>query len=223
MGNPSRFRSYIKHNERKALKYLLRCHFKYICEGNKDMISYQQFKFALYHRCNIRSELNREILPVLKFHQNDSKRRHYVVTEHSFIHWMLKHFDQMINLRATQSFKDKKLKKILSVIGYTQSHKIKKKKNNNNKERKRHRQNKSHHAINPFVAISPKTPRNRGGMNQMMKAQSTNEYGLMMDAHNDFSNHQQQQYRLRRPLPHTSQHRRSISQGDISNALYRWK
>ena len=156
--NGSRFMSYLNHNEwRKALKYLLRCHFAYISD-NEDVFPLSKFKFALYDQCNIRFDFNydNDILPVLSF--NDSNNcKQYVITEHSFVEWMLKHIDQIINIRQKQKlqFRDRYLEKLLTIVCY------KKSQQNNNNRKKIKRKNNNHNHLttnnmdNPFIAISP--------------------------------------------------------------------
>ena len=89
----SRFMGYLKHSEwRKAMKYLLRCHFAYLSD-NEDVFTLEQFKFALYDQCNIRYDFSHEILPILSL--NTKSFQEYVITSHSYCEWMLKHLDNL--------------------------------------------------------------------------------------------------------------------------------
>lgn len=222
--NPNRVQAYIdRHEWRKALKYLLRCQWAFICDSNQDMICLEQFKFALYHRCNIQNDLNHVMLPVLTF---QSKRSHsqYVITCSSFVHWMLKHAEHMIDLLESGLVKrDRKFEKQMAVIGYVRSSKLKKKtKAKRTKQRtKQNRQLQVHphdelQAVNPFVAVSPK----RYEVNQMERTQSTQYWHkpAMQPMFDVNATHQNPNHL--RPHIHSSKHRRSISQGNIENIYF---
>jgi len=142
--NASRFMGYLKLNEwRKALKYLLRCHFAYLSE-NEDVFTLEQFKFALYDQCNIRYDFSHEILPILSL--NTKSFQEYVITSHSYCEWMLKHLDNLISLRSTQQFSDRHLEKLLAIINLRDLKERKKKK----KKRGRLKATEM-----PFISISP--------------------------------------------------------------------
>jgi len=116
----SRLMSYLNHNEwRKAIKYLLRSHFAYITDDH-NMFSVEQFKFALYDQCDIQYKFGNEILPIMTL--SSDQYTQYVITEHSYIDWMMKYIDQMIQLRLHQSFKDEEIEKLLTIVCYKQQH-----------------------------------------------------------------------------------------------------
>jgi len=202
--NPNRVQTYIdRHEWRKALKYLLRCQWAFICDSNQDMICLEQFKFALYHRCHIQNDLSHAMLPVLTF---QSKRNHsqYVITCSSFVHWMLKHAEQTIDLLESGALKkDRKFEKRMAAIGYVRK-----------RLKKKRKQNRLHQTVNPFVAVSPK----RYEVNQMERTQSTQYWHKPMEPMFD-ANVSHQNNHLR-PHIHSSKHRRSISQGNIENLYF---
>jgi len=164
----SRFRSYCQQHEwRKALKYLLRCHFLLISDG-EEVYPLEQFKFALYDQCDIRYDFGHEILPIMAFKQHD--RQHFVVTQHSFVEWMLQHLDQMLKLRRNQGFHDQNLEKLLAIVCYKERRKDKRKGKN--------KRANPLDRVNPFIAVSPsfkRTPApDRESQLRLEKAQSMN-------------------------------------------------
>jgi len=141
----SRFRGYCAaHEWRKALKYLLRCHFLLIADG-EEVFPLEQFKFALYDQCDIRYDFGHDILPILAFKQHD--RQHFVVTQHSFVEWMLQHLDQMLKLRRNQGFHDQNLEKLLAIVCYKERRK--------DKRKAKSKRASPMDVVNPFIAVSP--------------------------------------------------------------------
>merc|ERR1712087_66093 len=80
------------------------------------------------------------------FKQHD--RQHFVVTQHSFVEWMLQHLDQMLKLRRNQGFHDQNLEKLLAVVCYKERRKDKRK-------AKSKRASPLLDHVNPFIAVSP--------------------------------------------------------------------
>jgi len=191
--NSLRFVSYLNHYEwRKAIRYLLRCHFAYITD-NEDVSTLQQFKFALYDQCNIRYQFDDEILPVLKL--NTDNFQQYVITEHSYIEWMLKYVDEMVYLRSNQSFKDEQIEKLLTIVCYEPRQSAQNKSSKN-----RHQKQKKVRFDNPFV---------EGNVNQTHGHAHARPLGRHQHPHQQQHHHQHvqpPQAQLQRPAVQSHEH-----------------